>query len=379
MKKKVLVVSAYPFLPTRNGTTKVILEYCNILKELGCELFYCCAEPTSFSKEMRQFFGERLFYYRKPLRYKLTLKNLKAKLGIRPTTTGYNHLDDYCPSGLNQYVENLHQRFGFDLCIANYVTLSQIFEGSSIPRKALFTHDAFTHKKEILGGVKTFWFDLKPSSEAKGVRRATDILSIQENESVLYHYYNPKANIYTVFSTFDLHPQPLTGNNRILFVASDNAVNRNGIEYFLDNVFPLVRQHVADATVCIGGSVCKSLSQYAETEGVKLEGFVDDLANFYALGDIVVNPVFQGTGLKVKTFEALAFGKIAIVHKHSTEGIYKPNQAPLIAVNNAKDYADALVRVLSDNTLRQTLQQEAITYIKELNQYVINQYKELIQ
>lgn len=152
MNKKVLIVSAYPFLPTRNGTTKVIWEYCSILKRLGCELFYCCAEPTRFSDEMRHFFGERLFFYQKPLRYKLAWKSLKAKLGIHPTNTGFNHLDDYCPSGLNRYVESLNQRYHFDVCIVNYVTLSQVFVGSTIPKKALFTHDAFTHKKEILWG-----------------------------------------------------------------------------------------------------------------------------------------------------------------------------------------------------------------------------------
>lgn len=73
----------------------------------------------------------------------------------------------------------------------------------------------------------------------------------------------------------------------------------------------------------VGGSICKMLSGLSDIDGVKVLGYIDSPANFYAQGDVAINPVYQGTGLKIKTFESISFDKVVMVHPHSMAGIFK--------------------------------------------------------
>ena len=99
---------------------------------------------------------------------------------------------------------------------------------------------------------------------------------------------------------------------------------------------------------------------------------------FYALGDIAINPVYQGTGLKIKTFEALSYGKVTIVHPHSAEGIYDKFNAPIIQCKTPSEYATHLIEMLSNIEKRKEISNKSIEYIHSLNLYIAQQYKEVI-
>jgi hypothetical protein len=50
-------------------------------------------------------------------------------------------------------------------------------------------------------------------------------------------------------------------------------------------------------------------------------GPVDSLADFYGEVDAVINPMLGGTGLKIKTLEALAFGRAFVGTASALDGI----------------------------------------------------------
>lgn len=374
--KNVLIINNYPVLPVFNGACKVIFEYCKLLKKCGCRLSFCITSDAIISEEMKFFFEDRIYIYRRPFIKKISPFNIYNKIHNK-IPKKYNGIDDLFPFGFDDYVEELHKKNNYDICIVNYITLSKVLKKSTINKKAIYTHDAFTYKTELLN-LKKFWFNLKPNEEAKGIRRATDIISIQENESSLFHYYSPHANLYTVYSSFSINKQSLLYNDNILFIAGKNEVNYNGIIFFIENVFPKVIEKHPNSKLLIAGQICDLLQQYSSCNYVDLKGKVDNIDAFYALGDIVINPVYQGTGLKVKTFEALSYGKITIVHEHSTDGIFKKENAPLLVAENAERYAILVNEILDCKEMRDKFHEQSITYMEDLNNYVYMQYYNLI-
>ena len=372
--KKILVISANPAPPIQAGNQKCIIEYCNLLHNIGCEVYFLYIEGRQKAPiEMFNYWGEKLFVYKKQLQkdiIKRTLIVLRAKL------LGYNHVDDLYPIGLTKYVKKLQQEMDFNAIIINYINLSKLFKSQFNCKKILFTHDCMTFKKAHLG-VCSFWFDLTPNQEAKGLRRCDTIISIQENESIFFRYLYPGGNVKTIYSYFKAVPQPLTGNKNILFLSGKSDLNINGINYFIRDVFPLVLQKEPDAKLIIGGSICDSLFTIDENSIVKI-GRVDNVEQFYALGDIAINPVYQGTGLKIKTFEALSYGKVTIVHPHSAEGIYDKFNAPIIQCKTPSEYATHLIEMLSNIEKRKEISNKSIEYIHSLNLYIAQQYKEVI-
>jgi glycosyltransferase involved in cell wall biosynthesis len=52
-----------------------------------------------------------------------------------------------------------------------------------------------------------------------------------------------------------------------------------------------------------------------------LHGFVPDIADFYAQMDLIVSPVTMGTGINVKTVQAMAFGMPLLTTAWGCKGI----------------------------------------------------------
>ena len=380
MKKKILIVGSSPFVPVMNGSMKVIYEYCKLLKNLGNDVYYCNSYHIKYDNKFLDFMDGKVFSPELKTETFVSrhIKQLKRRfVDHHKYKTKYNFIDDLFPNGLEEYVAELNCEHHFDMCIVNYIIMSKILDYIDCPRKVIFTHDTFTNKHEVLK-VDTFWFSLTPDEEAKGIRRATDILSIQNNESVLYHYYNPMARIYTVYSPFPITKQEISGNNNILFISGNNQLNQNGIDYFLKHIFPIVIERNRDVKLIVGGNICEYLRSKKLSENIELLGLIEDESSFYSYGDIAINPIYQGTGLKVKTFEALAFGKVTIAHPHSTEGIFDPSNAPILVGHTAKEFAKHILMVLDDVSLRKQISDKSISYMQKMNNYIRMEYERLL-
>lgn len=372
--KKILVVSSVQSPPIQAGNQKCIYEYCELLKSIGLDVYFLYVEGrVKADQSLKLYWGNKLFVYRRNFIFDIPKR---AFILLRKAVIGYNHVDDLYPIGLTRYVEKLQNRLCFDYIIINYLTLSKLFTLNLGCKKILYAHDCLSFKKLRLG-VKHFWIDLSPNQEAEGLQRADIVLSIQENESTYFKYLHPKGEIMTVYSNFNIKQQMITCNKRILFLSGKSVLNVNGINYFLTKVFPLVLKKEPDAELIIGGSICEVLP-VIDNPNVKIVGRVTSEDDFYGMGDIVINPIYQGTGLKIKTFEALSYGKVTVVHPHSAEGIYMPQEAPIFMGNTSQDFAMHLIKALSDIELRKIYSHKSIIYIQTLNQFIEQQYRKIL-
>jgi glycosyltransferase involved in cell wall biosynthesis len=90
-----------------------------------------------------------------------------------------------------------------------------------------------------------------------------------------------------------------------LFVGGAFYANLAGIRWFARNVSP----HIGLDTVVVGRGFDALRPELERHSGVKVIGEADDLARWYAGAKVVIAPIFDGSGMKTKTAEALMFGK----------------------------------------------------------------------
>ena len=146
-----------------------------------------------------------------------------------------------------------------------------------------------------------------------------------------------------------------------------------GILWFLDKAWPMIVNQDPELKLIIGGTVCEKIPE-DKYSNIMLVGRVDSLDNFYQRGDVVINPVFQGTGLKIKTFEALSYGKVVIVHPHSSLGIYQRDTAPLLFATQPADWANIISDICMNKIQVQEIKQKDEKYIQKMNNYINSQY-----
>jgi glycosyltransferase involved in cell wall biosynthesis len=208
----------------------------------------------------------------------------------------------------------------FDVVIVNYVFFSKAFLAfDNTVKKIIYTHDIFSNRFQKTGNN---WFSTKVLQEAKALNRSDVIWSIQEQESVFFRSISDKK-VVTTFCNFTIQDTEISGSRNILFLAGSNDHNVEAINFFIGNVLPLLVNEIVDIQLLVGGRICEKLEYAKCLQNVTLLGDVDDLHAFYSLGDIFINPTFNGTGLKIKTFEAMSFGKVVVTHQHNVLGIYK--------------------------------------------------------
>lgn len=369
---KVLLVSSNQSHPTDAGNRTAIMGQVQILQHLGCDVHFLFVDmalrPTDES-QMKEYWGERYHvFHLNPFRKvrRVIIDKVRATM-----CHGRWRCDDHYPFGLENYVEQLNDRMHFDAVVVQYIRLSKLLTYTKIPRKAIYTHDVFSYKD--LRTSAPFYEACNAHEEAKALQRCPNIFAIQEDEATYYRYLAPKSTIFTVYSHFDYHNQPLAQNKNILFLASRMEFNVNGILWFLNNVWPMVLCQDPELRLIIGGTVCERipLDKYAN---VMLLGRVDSLDEFYLQGDVVINPVSQGTGLKIKTFEALSYGKATIVHPHSSQGIFRKDTAPLFIALNPIDWTNIISDIINNINQVKEIKAKEAKYIHEMNDYIYSQY-----
>lgn len=118
-----------------------------------------------------------------------------------------------------------------------------------------------------------------------------------------------------------------------LFLGSYFPPNVDGIRKFIDRVLPKV-----NIKLIVAGSGMDILKkEFQESEKLKIYGFVDDIGELYSSINFMVMPIFYGSGMKVKTAEALKYGKFIFGTSEAFEG-YNLTDKEGCLCNSAKDF-----------------------------------------
>ena len=285
-------------------------------------------------------------------------------------------IDDQYPAGLDKMVNELDAKYHFDVCVINYWYLSRLFEHIRIPKKTIATHDAIAYK-DLKIGMPTMC--ITADTEARAMQRCPHIFALQEQEADYFQILSPNSKVYNLYGKYEHHPQPIAGNHKMVFLSGNNEFNQNGIKWFLKEVFPVIRKTFPDAELLVGGSICKVLPSLGEIEGVKAFGYIDDPADFYAKADVAINPVYQVTGLKIKTFESISFDKVTLVHPHSMAGVFQKDKAPLFASDKPEEWVEYLGKIWDNYDNINAIKAQNKEYLEAMSAFIMREYKRFLE
>lgn len=201
--------------------------------------------------------------------------------------------------------------------------------------------------------------------EIRELLRADVLLAIQEEEQQELRAMCPARPVLLVRHAVGIPGfEPSRADSReVLFVGNLYDPNVRGIRAFLAEAWPLVMRSEPQARLVLCGRVCDAIRR--APEGVVLEGVVPDLRPFYRRAAVVVNPVPYGTGLKIKSVEALAHGRCLVCSTAGTLGLGDPATLPLVIADTPRLMAEHVLRVLRDPGYRAAIEQRAHAYAQQ--------------
>lgn len=130
--------------------------------------------------------------------------------------------------------------------------------------------------------------------------------------------------------------------------AMDWQPNIDGINWLLENVWPLVIAKQPDAELHLAGRNMDTSWQAKKTTGVFFHGEVPDATAFMNSYNILAVPLLSGGGMRVKVVEAMALGKAIVSTATGAEGIAAKNGTHLQLADTAAAFAAQLLALLQN-------------------------------
>lgn len=327
--KTVLVISPAPVFPTSAGNRRRILTVCESFLARGYEIDFAyygfedevyrlfdAHPPTDMSRMVEAF---RNVFYIEPGR----------RIKIRTRAKNF-YLDDWYGEELDRFVDWYFDNFsGTAGVIANYVFISRAF--LRMPQhvvKIIDTHDRFYDRQSMYAqyrGQPNFFY-IDRVAEATGLSRADCVLAIQDAEQEYFSSIVDKPVFILPHRISRVQPGSRPGKIRSIgFIGHGNDPNVASISPFA-HMWSARTENSGGPVLRIAGEIC-SIFRGLELPRVEPLGYCESLDDFYGQVDVVVAPLIMGTGLKIKTVEALAYGKPVVGTRIAFEGLQPSHPA----------------------------------------------------
>ncbi|MBQ2539597.1 MAG: glycosyltransferase [Bacteroidales bacterium] len=139
--------------------------------------------------------------------------------------------------------------------------------------------------------------------------------------------------------------------------------NQEGVQWFLDKVWPKVHQMLPQLTLYLAGRKMPEEMMNLHVEGVRVVGEVPDAMAFMASKQINVVPLLSGSGIRVKIIEALSAGKVVVTTSIGAEGINYTDGKDLLIADTPDQFVEQLQRCVENAEFCNEVSRNAINLV----------------
>ena len=143
-------------------------------------------------------------------------------------------------------------------------------------------------------------------------------------------------------------------------------LNVRGVLWFYNEVYPLIKEKIPDVKLYIvGNSPTKEILQLSADESVVVTGYVNDLRPYFSRAWVVVAPLTNNFGVKVRVLQAMAMGKPVVSTSMVTSGIDVSAGENIILADDSRDFAERVIELLNNEELRNRIGANARKLMEE--------------
>jgi glycosyltransferase involved in cell wall biosynthesis len=281
---------------------------------------------------------------------------------------------------MRRRIDEICSRNHFDVIHTHLIRMAQYTAGSNHPLRALDLTDAVSlYLNRFFSREKSLIKRLLLKIELERIKRYENVLeqfqacfvcSEFDREQLLHAA--PEANIRIIPNGVDLAyfssdtPVPYDPA-RIVFTGNlTYHPNIDGIFYFVNEIFPLVKKEVPAAKFYIVGQSPPANVRALASNDVIVTGFVEDIKQHYLSSAIAVSPIRFGAGTLNKILEPLALGVPVVATSMGTEGLDLTNGKEILIADGPHTFARHVVRVMKEPAYRDSLGKEGMAIIRRL-------------
>jgi len=386
---RILWVKANKLLPVHSGGD--IRSY-NILRQLArhhqVTLFsYYDGRPDSiYETELRQHFTNAVCVCTR----KSTNSHLKRGLDY------LFHLPDSRPYAISRFssfevrekLASWYSNREFDVVVCDFLDAAINFpELLTIP-SVLFQHNveseiwrrhAQTESNLALKYFYSIEFRRMIRCERMIVRKFHHVIAVSEHDrELMARWRNPlQINVIPTgveVALFKSAARQLTPQALVVFVgAMDWEPNIDAAEFFCSEVLPRIQAKIPEVRFRIVGRNPGRRVQRLKGKSVEVTGTVPSVLNHLQEAAVVAVPLRVAGGTRLKIYEAMAAGKAVVSTSIGAEGLDVHHGRDVILADTAAEFADAVVMLVSDESLRQGYERAAVELVSQYDWPIVGE------
>jgi len=247
----------------------------------------------------------------------------------------------------------------------------------------IFTHNVeaeiFERHAKLTTGLSRFVWRSQARKmrafERKTLSRFNTVIAVSARDAEVLRERYELSSVDRIDTGVDLDffpfTPPVAGPDRgtIVFTgAIDSPANIDALTFLMNDIWPLVaRTRPLTRAVIVGRNPPESLITAARDRNLawRFTGSVDDIRPFVAAANVSVIPLRIGSGTRIKAFEAMAMGRPVVSTWIGVEGLDIEAGRHFLAADDPNEFAAAILRLLDDAVLRETLAYQARARLEE--------------
>ncbi len=194
--------------------------------------------------------------------------------------------------------------------------------------------------------------------ELELIRAADATLVVSEFERELLGELTPDAEVGVVSNIHSLQDpgRPFAERRDLVFVGGfQHPPNVDAAEWLIDEILPRIRRELPEVELhLIGSKMPESLAK-RRASGLRIHGFVADLAPYMTGCRVSVAPLRYGAGVKGKVNQAMSHGLPVVATSCAAEGMHTEHGVDVLMADDADSFAREVVRLYRDPELWQKL------------------------
>lgn len=371
--KILLLANKYPY-PPRDGSSIAILSSLRAWVRAGAEVHLASLNPKKSRVDARALPVD--------LRQKVQVHSFDIDTDVTPWGASSNllgerpyHISRFYRKDIAHYLERLLQEVQFDVAqwegpfMGEYLSHFQQTTTTHWLRAHNVEHRIWMRMAERSTNPLKRWYLKIQANRLKKfeldfAQKMQALLAISEVDALFFeteipqlqsmvwlpgvdvqaypHWNNPEADCITTLASFDWEP------------------NREGVNWFLEEVLPLIRPEVK---IKIGGR--NMPADWKKNSRVEWTEDVNDAKAFVLQGAVNFIPLWSGSGIRIKMVEGAAMGIPMVATSIAAEGSGLQHEKELIIADDAHAFAVAIHRLLDDAKLRKEYSLHARTFAEK--------------
>ncbi len=353
---KVLIIFPRVPYPHRDGGAIAMHQMIKGLFGQGLDLTLFFLNTSKHYIEhdiIRQQYGEYGDVHVEDIENKITVLGACCNL----FTNGSYHITRFDDEQVHRVLSTLVKGGDFDvihfegLQTTPYLeTIKKLNKGKCVLRQHNIEHLIWERNAENSSFLKGKYLKLLASRlkkyELDILSKADAIVSISDVDTVFFKKHN--KNVYTAttgVSVVDVVNIPVETRSVCYLGSMDWMPNQEGVKWFLSKVWEEVLSKDPEFKFYLAG---RNFPKYffeleKKYKNVKVIGEVENAVDFLASKEILIVPLWAGSGVRIKILEGMSLGKYVVTTTIGAEGIPVVDKENIRIEDEVKLFAEAIV------------------------------------